>query len=109
MWGSGRRVVGFGNGLSDRNAFDPRDRNDVSQLRSVMSVRFSPENENNFVILVLCSVPSSLAIATSSPVCIFSIEDARDRQSPQIIAVVEIGYEDLQRTGCIPLGRRNCF
>ena len=35
---------------------------------SVMSVRFKPENENSLVIFVLCSDPSSLAMATSSPV-----------------------------------------
>ena len=35
---------------------------------SVMSVRFSPVNENSLVILVFSIVPSSLAMATSSPV-----------------------------------------
>ena len=35
---------------------------------SVVSVRFSPENENSFVIFVFRNDPSSLAIATSSPV-----------------------------------------
>ena len=35
---------------------------------SVMSTRFRPENENSLVIFVLCSVPSSRAMPTSSPV-----------------------------------------
>ena len=35
---------------------------------SVQSVRFRPENENSLVILVLWNVPSSFAMATSSPV-----------------------------------------
>ena len=39
----------------------------------------------------------------------FSIEDARDCQASQIVAVVEIRDENLEWSRRIAFGRRNCF
>ncbi len=64
---------------------------------SVMSVRFSPENENSFVIFVFCNDPSSLAMANVFAGVHRAVENTSNGQPPQVIAVIEIGHQDLQR------------
>ena len=64
---------------------------------SLMSVRFSPLKVKSLVILVFCSEPSRLEMLTSSPVLQCAVEDAADGEAAEVVGVIEIGDQDLQR------------
>ena len=46
-------------------------------------------------------------MATSSPVRMRAVEDARDGEAAEVVAVIEIGDQNLQRAGGVAFGRGN--
>ncbi len=59
------------------------------------------------MIFTLWNDPSSLAIDDFVTVAQRAVEDARDRQPSEIVAVVEIGDQDLQWSVGVAARRRN--
>ena len=72
-----------------------------------MSVRFSPAKENSLVILVFCMRAVALGDGDFFAGAQRAVEDARDGQAAEIVAVVEIGDQHLQRPVGIARGLGN--
>ncbi len=100
-------VLGFGNGLADRDAFDARDRDDVSQLRFGDVGALQSRERKQFRDLGLVQRAVELGDGDFFAGMHLSVEDARDRQPSQIVAVVEVRHQNLQRTRRVALGMRN--
>ena len=74
-----------------------------------MSTRFSPEKENSLVILRFLQRAVQLGDADFFAGAQGAVEDARDRQAPEVVAVVQIGHQNLQRAGGSPSGGGMCL
>ena len=64
---------------------------------SVMSTRFRPSKAKSFVTFVSCTLPIELADGDRVADLDAAVEDAADRDAPEVVARVEVGDEDLQR------------
>ena len=69
-----------------------------------MSMRLRPSKLKSLVILTFWSEPSRLETATSWPVLQGAVEDARDGEAAEVVGVVEVGDQDLQRAVGVALG-----
>ena len=72
---------------------------------SVMSTRFSPLKENSLVIRTFCKRAVELGDADFLAGAQRAVEDARDGQPAEVVAVIEIRHQDLQRAIGVAGGR----
>ena len=107
--GQWTRVFGFGNGLADGDAFDAGDGDDVAQFRfrDVGSLQAGERKQLRDLGFMQRAV--ELGDGDFLAGMHFSVEDARDGEASQIVAVVEVRHEDLQRAGRIALGSEESF
>ena len=107
MCGKRRGIFGVGDGLADGDAFDAGDGDDVAQrgFRDVGSLEAGEGKQLGDLGLVQRSVQLGDGDVFASVHA--SVEHARDGQAPEIVAVVEIRHQNLQRAGGIALRRRN--
>ncbi len=74
---------------------------------AVMSVRFSPANENSLVILVVLHRAVALGDGHIFARAQRAVEDARDGQPSEVVAVVEVRHQHLQRPVGVARRMRN--
>ena len=107
--GQRRGILGFGDGLADGDAFHAGDGDDVAQFgfRDVGALEAGEGKQLRDLRLVQRAI--ELGDGDFFAGVHLSVEHARDGQAAEVVAVVEVGDENLQRTGCIALGMRNGF
>jgi hypothetical protein len=76
---------------------------------SVISVRLRPEKENSLVIFRLVKGAVELGDGNVFAGKHASVEDAGDREASEVVAVVEIRDQDLQRASDVTLGGGDGF
>ena len=100
-----RGIFGVGDGFADGDAFHAGDRHDVSQrgFGDVHALQAGEREQLGDLRLVQRAV--ELGDADVFAGVHGAVEDARDGEASQIVAVVEIRHQNLQRTGRIALWR----
>ena len=105
--GQRRRVLGVGDGLADGDAFHAGDRDDVAQrgfgdVDALQSGEGKQLGDFGFVQRAIELGDANVFAGVHG-----AVEHARDGEAPQIVAVIEIGHQNLQRARGIALGCRN--
>ena len=101
-------IFRIGDGLADRNTLHSSNRDDVPEccFRDVGPLQ-SGEGEQ---LGDFCFLDRAVKFSDTDffPGAHGSVEYAGDGKPAEVIAVIEIGYQDLQRAGNIAFGFRNC-
>ena len=111
MVGSSMTMGGSGCGFSTSQKLSPMVMPGMPAMATMsptwvssMSVRLRPEKLKSLVILCLLKVPSTRATEYSCAGAHGAVEDAADGEAAEVVGVVEVGDEDLQRAFGIALG-----
>ena len=101
-----RRILGVGNGLADGDAFDARDGDDVAEFGfgDVGALQSGERKQFGDLGFLQCAV--ELGDGNVFAGVHRSVEHARDGEASEIVAVIEIRDQNLQRARCIALGER---
>ncbi len=100
-------IFGAGDGLADGDAGDSRDRNDVAQFGFRNVDALQPVEGKQLGDPHFLQGAVELGNADILAGAQRAVEDARDGQPPEVIAVIEIRHQDLQRAIGVAGGRRD--
>ena len=102
-----RGIREIGNAFADLDAFDARDRHDVAREYLFGFIAFEPAEREKFRDLRRLNFPVELGDADFRAALQRALKNARDRQSPEEIAVIEVRHLNLQHALGIARRRRN--
>ena len=106
MCGSGAGFSTFGDGLADGDAFDSGDGDDVSQFGFGDVGALQSGEGKQLGDLGFLQRAVELGDGDFFAGVHFAVEDAGDGEAAEVVAVVEVRDQNLQRTGRIALGQQ---
>src|SRR5579859_911231 len=102
-----RGIFNFSNGFADPDTFNASDGDNVTQLGLVDIDTLEAAEGKQLGDLPLLHRAIELGDACFLAIAQRSVEDAGNRQAAEIVAVVEVRYQDLQWAVRISRGRRS--
>ena len=107
--GQRRRILHRSNGLADGDALNAGHGHNIAQLGLLNIYAAQPAEAEQFGDACILQRAIELGDGHFFAGAQGAVEDARDGQPAEVVAVIEVGHQHLQRRRGIPGGERNSF